>query len=85
MECMACSDNVVRAGLTPKFKDVDTLCEMLQYVPGTARENIFPSHQDPEDPYVTIFDPPVPDFSVSRIQVRVEFLLVLFFLYLEIC
>lgn len=30
-ECMALSDNVVRAGLTPKFKDVDTLCEMLTY------------------------------------------------------
>ena len=25
IECMACSDNVVRAGLTPKYKDVDIL------------------------------------------------------------
>lgn len=31
VECMACSDNVVRAGLTPKFKDVATLLEMLDY------------------------------------------------------
>ena len=31
VECMACSDNVVRAGLTPKFKDVETLLEMLDY------------------------------------------------------
>jgi mannose-6-phosphate isomerase len=31
VECMALSDNVVRAGLTPKFKDVDTLCNMLHY------------------------------------------------------
>ncbi len=31
VECMACSDNVVRAGLTPKFKDVPTLCDMLTY------------------------------------------------------
>lgn len=31
VECMALSDNVVRAGLTPKFKDVDTLCAMLSY------------------------------------------------------
>ena len=29
IECMACSDNVVRAGLTPKFKDVDNLVNML--------------------------------------------------------
>lgn len=31
VECMACSDNVVRAGLTNKYKDVDTLCSMLTY------------------------------------------------------
>lgn len=31
MECMALSDNVVRAGLTPKFKDVKTLVNMLHY------------------------------------------------------
>lgn len=31
IECMALSDNVVRAGLTPKFKDVETLCGMLHY------------------------------------------------------
>jgi len=33
-ECMATSDNVVRAGCTPKFKDVDTLCSMLTYTDG---------------------------------------------------
>ena len=31
VECMALSDNVVRAGLTPKFKDRETLCNMLVY------------------------------------------------------
>ena len=31
VECMAASDNVVRAGLTPKFKDVTTLVSMLTY------------------------------------------------------
>ena len=31
---MATSDNVVRAGLTPKWKDVDTLCRMLTYKDG---------------------------------------------------
>ena len=31
VECMALSDNVVRAGLTPKFKDCETLCNMLVY------------------------------------------------------
>lgn len=31
IECMATSDNVVRAGLTPKHRDVQTLCSMLTY------------------------------------------------------
>lgn len=31
VECMALSDNTIRAGLTPKFQDVDTLLEMLSY------------------------------------------------------
>lgn len=31
IECMALSDNVMRVGLTPKYKDVATLCEMLEY------------------------------------------------------
>jgi mannose-6-phosphate isomerase len=31
IECMATSDNVVRAGLTPKYRDVQTLCSVLTY------------------------------------------------------
>lgn len=31
IECMATSDNVVRAGLTPKHRDIKTLCSMLTY------------------------------------------------------
>lgn len=31
MECMINSDNVVRGGLTPKLKDIDTLLKMLPY------------------------------------------------------
>ena len=41
VECMACSDNVVRAGLTPKFMDVPTLCQMLNYEPKSADANKF--------------------------------------------
>lgn len=35
-ECMANSDNVVRAGLTPKERDVDTLLEMVIYEPSES-------------------------------------------------
>ena len=31
---MAASDNVVRAGCTPKFKDIETLTSMLTYQTG---------------------------------------------------
>lgn len=31
IECMAASDNVIRAGLTPKFQDRQTLLSMLRY------------------------------------------------------
>ncbi|RKP02112.1 hypothetical protein CXG81DRAFT_7350, partial [Caulochytrium protostelioides] len=39
VECMAASDNVVRSGLTPKYKDVDTLTSMLTYNYGSAESN----------------------------------------------
>ena len=67
---MACSDNVVRAGLTPKFKDVPTLCSMLNYTCKPAKENLYASRPDADDPYVTVYNPPVEDFGVNRIQVR---------------
>ncbi|CAJ1056074.1 mannose-6-phosphate isomerase [Xyrichtys novacula] len=69
IECMACSDNTVRAGLTPKYIDVNTLCEMLNYSPAPTSSKIFPCVQDASDPCVTLYDPPVPDFTVMRIQV----------------
>ncbi|XP_017288390.1 mannose-6-phosphate isomerase isoform X2 [Kryptolebias marmoratus] len=70
IECMACSDNTVRAGLTRKYIDVNTLCEMLNYKPAPASSKIFPCVQDPSDPCVTLYDPSVPDFTVIKIQDR---------------
>ena len=65
---MACSDNVVRAGLTPKFKDKDTLCNMLTYNCRSSEENKFVPHQHPDCPHVMVYDPPVADFTVARIS-----------------
>ncbi|XP_047591666.1 mannose-6-phosphate isomerase isoform X2 [Lutra lutra] len=67
VECMACSDNTVRAGLTPKFIDVPTLCEMLSYIP--SKDRLFLPTRSQEDPYLSIYDPPVPDFTVMKIEV----------------
>ncbi|KAF2425222.1 mannose-6-phosphate isomerase [Tothia fuscella] len=76
IETMASSDNVVRAGFTPKFKDVSTLTEMLTYSYAPISEQ----KMDPVDyPYctlnaasyksssgVTLYDPPIEEFSVVR-------------------
>lgn len=69
IECMACSDNVVRAGLTPKFKDIPLLCSMLKYECKTSRSLLFPGVKDPEDSMRVTFNPPVPEFTVDRIKV----------------
>ncbi|XP_008834736.1 mannose-6-phosphate isomerase isoform X1 [Nannospalax galili] len=69
VECMACSDNTVRAGLTPKFIDVPTLCEMLSYTPTPSKARLFTPTQSQDDPYLSIYDPPVPDFTVMKMEV----------------
>lgn len=69
VECMACSDNTVRAGLTPKFIDVPTLCEMLNYTPGPSRDRLFSPTQSKDDPCLSIYDPPVPDFTILKMDV----------------
>lgn len=67
IECMACSDNVIRAGLTPKFKDVETLLEMLDFTGSTVEEKFFQS--TPVGPYSELFKPPVNDFAVIQVKV----------------
>lgn len=65
LECMACSDNVVRAGLTPKLKDVETLVNMLTYkttVPEVQRGRRV-------DPCKVLYVPPVKDFAIEVINV----------------
>ncbi|KAK5008136.1 Mannose-6-phosphate isomerase [Elasticomyces elasticus] len=80
MECMAASDNVVRAGFTPKFKDVSTLTTMLTYSYAPISEQ----KMNPVDyPYVTLnstaysssststlYDPPIEEFSVVKTDLR---------------
>ena len=61
IECMACSDNVVRAGLTPKFKDVPTLVDMLTYTQGGPNiDGGIPTG----DARIQRYTPPVPEFEV---------------------
>ncbi|KAH7412425.1 mannose-6-phosphate isomerase [Cadophora sp. MPI-SDFR-AT-0126] len=80
IECMAASDNVVRAGFTPKFKDVNTLVDMLTYSYAPIEEQ----KMEPVDyPYVTLnstayssasaailYDPPIEEFSVVKTDLK---------------
>lgn len=76
IECMAASDNVVRAGFTPKFKDVSTLTNMLTYSYAPIEEQ---KMTPTEYPYMTmnttaytsnstclLYDPPIEEFSVVK-------------------
>ena len=64
VECMAASDNVVRAGLTPKFKDVDTLTTMLTYHDGPPHLIIGREI----GPHVLRYTTPVEEFLVDRVM-----------------
>lgn len=80
VECMAASDNVVRAGLTPKFKDVKTLTDMLTYnFAPIEKQKMVPT----EYPYatlnragyssgsaITLYDPPIDEFAVVRTTLK---------------
>lgn len=63
LECMSSSDNVVRAGLTGKFRDVQTLIEMLHYRAGLPE--LLRAHQHSAD--LSAFATPVPDFVVEQL------------------
>lgn len=67
---MACSDNVVRAGLTPKFKDVEVLLNMLIYNGATAEAKLFqPTLLDSDHPHTWLFKPPIEDFAVLKTEI----------------
>lgn len=72
IECMACSDNVIRAGLTPKFKDVDTLIRMLNYNGEPATNKIFKPIEHPKYKYTKLYIPKVKDFAVAEIHIPQE-------------
>lgn len=63
---MARSNNVVRCALTPKFRDVDLLVNMLTYNMGAPA--ILPPHV--VDGNRKRFTPPVTDFEIEDIQVK---------------
>lgn len=70
VECMANSDNVIRAGLTPKFRDVSTLLEMTDFDEGRPKL-IRPIPKGPETGWRT-YPAPVEEFRIDRFDGRVS-------------
>lgn len=71
IECMATSDNVVRAGLTPKHRDVDVLCAMLTYNSFNGLDELLTKPQKlVQRPAAALYRSPVPEFSVLRIELN---------------
>lgn len=70
VECMAASDNVVRAGLTPKFKDVDTLVGMLTYTQKSVIDQILCGQRFKDSHYTLVFDPPIEEFTVLKTELK---------------
>lgn len=69
IECMACSDNVVRAGLTTKYRDVETLLTMLDYEPVKSTSDILLAGlRHPSDPAIISFAP-TEEFKVDKISI----------------
>ena len=69
LECMASSDNVIRAGLTRKYKDIQTLLSMLHYNAGPP-VIIRPEATPTEG--LSSFRVPVPDFTLGQILLTPE-------------
>jgi mannose-6-phosphate isomerase len=61
IECMANSDNVVRVGLTPKYKDAEALISILDYEPGPV--TILEASPDAEE---IVYQTPFREFQVSQ-------------------
>lgn len=64
VEAMACSDNVLRGGLTGKRVDVAEFLRVLRVDPGPP-EPLEPAHPAPG---VRVWAPPVPDFALTRVD-----------------
>lgn len=70
IECMAASDNVVRAGFTPKFKDVSTLVEMLTYTsaPADKQKMTAAPWKAASGGQARLFKPPIEEFDLVEIE-----------------
>ncbi|RMZ90928.1 hypothetical protein DV736_g1828, partial [Chaetothyriales sp. CBS 134916] len=80
IECMASSDNVIRAGFTPKFQDVNTLVDILTYDHNPPEQQLLHATEYPfaklnaaaysSASSALLYDPPIEEFAVVRTALR---------------
>ena len=74
IECMAASDNVLRAGLTPNYKDIDTFVQVLDsavvedlaVVPSDYSGTLLNDAAMRSGSYVKLYNPATPEVSVVQ-------------------
>lgn len=68
---MANSDNVIRAGLTPKLRDIPNLISGLTYTASPAINHLVtPTLFQMSNTATLLYNPPVPEFSVLQVKLN---------------
>jgi mannose-6-phosphate isomerase len=65
---MAASDNVIRAGLTPKLRDIPNLVSSLTYEAADASKHGVRATSFESCSHTRLFNPPIPEFSVLQTE-----------------
>ncbi|EPB75101.1 hypothetical protein ANCCEY_05824 [Ancylostoma ceylanicum] len=69
VECVGCSNNTIRAAMTPKFIDREALCEVLNYRMTSPEYYLVPAIPLADYPGVEEYAPDCKDFQLHRIRV----------------
>lgn len=70
VECVGCSNNTIRAALTNKHKDLEILCETLNYRMTDPEYYMIRPKKFPTDENIDVYDPEdCPDFALHQIKV----------------
>ncbi|KIH62713.1 hypothetical protein ANCDUO_07002 [Ancylostoma duodenale] len=69
VECVGCSNNTIRAAMTPKFIDREALCEVLNYRMTSPEYYLVPAIPLADYPGVEEYSPNCKDFQLHRIRV----------------
>ncbi|KAF1750759.1 hypothetical protein GCK72_017310 [Caenorhabditis remanei] len=70
VECVGCSNNTIRAAMTPKYIDRDALCKTLNYKMTEQSDYLVPEMKLTE--CVDMYAPDCKDFQLHRIRVGVD-------------